>query len=126
MIYKIKRKVVGGFKRGSKIGFPTLNARLYKYDLKKISSGVWATWARINGILNLSVTFVGQAKSFPKNGNFIELHLIDFKLTNTPKFIEIIFIDKIRDAKKFKSINALQKQINSDINIAKNILNRHV
>lgn len=122
--YRIGR-VVHGEKNGEKIGFQTANLRLF--DKKPIISGVFLVFVSIldsdfpkvkyNGIANWGVrpTFEGIKQK-------LEVHIFDFNRDIYGKLLKIEFCIKIRDEKKFCSIDALKKQIEEDILIAKKIL----
>ena len=66
------------------------------------------------GVLN-----IGTRPTFGKDKeSAIELHILNFKKDIYGKDVEIIFKRKIRDEKKFPSIEALRRQIEKDISRA--------
>ena len=52
----------------------------------------------------------------------LEVHLFDFDQNIYGQRLEIEFIKKIRDERKFDNINLLKQQIHTDIDIAKDTL----
>ena len=98
--------VVKGRRFGRKIGFPTANINPHHESIPP--GGVYGVDAvlgekKYRGILNIS------------GRKIIEVHIFNFKKDIYGKDIEIIFRQKIRDEKKFKSPEALKKQIQLDI-----------
>jgi len=98
--------VVKGRRFGRKIGFPTANINPHHESIPP--GGVYGVDAvlgekKYSGILNIS------------GRKIIEVHIFNFKKDIYGKDIEIIFRQKIRDEKKFKSPEALKKQIQLDI-----------
>jgi len=98
--------VVKGRSVGREIGFPTANIDPHHEAIPP--SGVYSVDVRIDeklyhGILNIS------------RHNVIEAHIFKFKRNIYSRDIEVIFKKKIRNEKRFKSLNALQNQIRLDI-----------
>lgn len=98
--------VVKGKRLGRKIGFPTANVDPHHESIPP--SGVYSVDVALDeknyrGILNISAHKI------------IEVHIFNFKKGIYGKNIEVIFKQKIRDEKKFKSLEALKQQISLDI-----------
>ncbi|RDU63539.1 bifunctional riboflavin kinase/FAD synthetase [Helicobacter sp. MIT 14-3879] len=117
--YSIDGRVIKGQGIGSIDLFPTININADEYILPK--DGVYATQTRIGNKLYKSISFIGNRLS--TNMSFaIESHIIDKYINFKPKKIEIFFIERIRDNKKFNSFDGLKKQISIDIKKSKEIL----
>lgn len=121
--YSIKGRVIRGQGIGAKQVFPTINITQGKYLLPQ--QAVYATKTRIKGKIYDSISFLG--KRVTTDNNFaIESHILgDFEFKSSKivgKNVEIFFIEKIRDNKKFNNLSVLKKQIKSDIKKAKAIL----
>ncbi len=121
--YSIKGRVVQGQGIGRMRVFATINALVSDYVLPQ--SAVYATRTKIKGKVYDSISFIGKRLS--ADNNFaIESHILgDFALKSREilgKKIEIFFIQKIRDNAKFSDLNALKKQIATDIKKARAIL----
>ena len=87
-------------------------------------SAVYASKTRLKGKVYDSISFLGKRES--ADNNFaIESHILgDFALESLEiigRKIEIFFIEKIRDNRKFDSLPALKEQIAKDIKKAKAI-----
>ena len=67
----------------------------------------------------LSVTNIGDNPTVNSDGNItVESYILDFKKDIYGKNIVLEFIDKIRDEKKFSSLEELKQQIQKDIKTA--------
>ena len=68
----------------------------------------------------LSVTFLGHRVT--TDGSFaVETHILDEDIKNRFSLVQIKFIDKIRDNKKFNSFEELKEQIDLDLKKAKEL-----
>lgn len=110
--------VMKGRSLGKKLGFPTANINPHHEAIPP--RGVYAVIVEMhrksyNGLLNIGTrpTFGNDKKEI------LELHILNFKKDIYGKDVEIIFKRKIRDEKRFNSIEALQAQIRSDISKAR-------
>ncbi len=122
--WSVAGKVMKGKSRGHKMGFPTANLKLGDYV--QPARGVYAVYAqlfnspktRLSGVLNYGIrpTFGGARDAC------FETHLFDFKKNIYKKKIEIFFLKRLREEKKFSSELALKKQIKKDIQRAKSTL----
>ena len=113
--FMLSGTVVKGVGRGKQIGIPTANMG---FDvLRKIPCrGVYTTQIKVNNQLWNSITNVGFNPTFNNNDEtFVETHILDFDNDIYGQEIEVYFISKIRDEKKFSNVNELIKQINADI-----------
>ena len=112
-------KVEKGRQFGKKIGFPTCNIDINDYILAK--PGVYAvkvsiknSKSNIKGIANL-----GYRPTFNQHKLLLEVHLFNFTGNLYNKYLSVEFIKFIRKEKKFRNAIQLQKQIKSDLLIAK-------
>ena len=113
--YSLAGRVTNGFKVGRKIGFPTAN--IQPNDAEKIIPpiGVYAVRIRINQVLLDGMMNIGTRPTLA-NGNQIslEVNIFDFDETIYNQTIEVFFIKKIRDEKKFNGVDELIAQLNED------------
>lgn len=120
--YKIEGRVIKGQGLGSKKLYPTINIEVKNFVLPK--AGVYATLTDVNGIYEPSITFIGKRVS--TDNNFaIETYVIDRDIQCPNKRVKIIFLDRIRDNKKFSSLDDLKNQIKKDIKRALEIVKEH-
>ncbi len=123
--YNLSGTVVKGFKRGSEIGIPTANIESEK-DLVP-ALGVYAVIAEIEGKRHPGVLNIGYSPTFGDNKLTVEVHLLDFPREELyGKAIDVLFIDRIRDEMKFESPKELVKQIERDIERARELLKPHL
>lgn len=113
--FHLEGVVVKGEGRGKKIGFPTANIQVSP-DLLVPQMGVYVTRTTYEGMTFKSVTNIGHNPTF-KDGNdlHIETHLIGFDSDIYGEVLEIEFLLKIRDEKKFPTVNDLITQIRKDV-----------
>lgn len=111
--------VVKGEGRGKKIGFPTANIQVDN-DLIVPAIGVYITQTKYNGMVYNSVTNIGHNPTFKDSKQVhVETNLFDFNTEIYGENIHINFVKKIRNEKKFATVNDLVEQIKSDVLFAK-------
>ncbi len=117
--FQLEGVVVKGEGRGKKIGFPTANIQCSQ-DLIIPQNGVYVTKTHYNGMIYNSVTNIGHNPTFKDTKMVhIETNIFDFNLDIYGENIEIEFLSKIRDEKKFQTVNELIEQIRNDVDLAK-------
>lgn len=119
--YSIIGRVKQGECIGSKLGFPTANISTGE-NIHLPSHGVYITRTLVDGNMYKSITNVGT-KPTVSTGNTkvnVETYILDFNENIYDKQIEVFFVKKIRDEKKFKSEEELVQRIKEDVIIAKN------
>ena len=119
-------EIVHGDKRGRTIGFPTANMKCEeKFPLLP---GVYASSVIWQGRVYPSVTNIGKRPTFQLNEELsliplkIETHILDQTFDLYGQILEVRFHHRIRDEKKFDSIDELKNQIASDVNLAKKLM----
>ncbi|HSE83741.1 MAG TPA: bifunctional riboflavin kinase/FAD synthetase, partial [Thermodesulfobacteriota bacterium] len=120
--FSIEGKIKEGEKRGRKLGFPTANLDTDWELLPK--RGVYVTWAHLPQMKLRSITNIGFRPTFGENRLLIETHIIDFTDNLYGKPLRIEFIDRLRDERRFESVDALIAQIARDVDKAKEIFSR--
>ena len=119
--YNLSGVVVKGYRRGSEIGIPTANIEAEKELVPAL--GVYAVVADMGEIRHPGVLNIGYSPTFGDNHLTVEVHLLDFPREELyGKAINVFFIDRIRDEMKFESPKELVKQIERDIERAKELL----
>ena len=117
--YSIDGEVVRGQGLGKKELVPTLNLEVKEYQLPL--EGVYATRTLIDGQWLNSVSFLGHRVT-TDDSYAVETHILDKEIGEVEGEIELEFVDFVRINQKFDSLDALKKQIQDDIGIAKKIL----
>lgn len=117
--YSITGKVITGKQVGYTLGFPTAN--IYPEDYMVVpSNGVYITCTLVNGKLFDSITNIGVAPTVGSlKKSLVETHLINKNINIYDEIIEVYFIVRIRDEKKFINKDELVQQISKDISITK-------
>jgi riboflavin kinase/FMN adenylyltransferase len=117
----ISGKIISGQGLGKKELVPTLNLKVYDYDLPK--HGVYASRTKIGERWLNSVTFLGHRIS--TDGSFsVESYVLDKDVGIVSGVLWIEFVSFIRMNKKFDGLKALKEQIVLDIEDSKRILKR--
>lgn len=115
--YEIRGRVVRGQGRGaSLLGFPTAN--LDPEDELVPRKGVYAVAVHVDGLTFRGVTNIGINPTFGNGAQSIETHLLDYSGDLLGRTIRIVFLERLRDEKTFKSPKDLSDQITRDIQSA--------
>ena len=108
-----------GRQQGKKIGFPTCNIDIKDYVIAM--PGVYAVKVKkknskktLKAIANL-----GYRPTFNQKKILLEVHIFNFSGNLYNKYLSVEFTNFIRKEKKFKNVNQLRLQIQSDLKIAK-------
>ena len=114
--YTVDGKVIEGKKIGKQLGFPTANINVAGENKLIPFTGVYAVKVEIenkwhNGMLNIGVrpTIEEQVHNFT-----IEVHILNFNKDIYGKDIRLLFVERIRDEKKFKNSDELIDQLKRD------------
>ncbi len=112
--YCLKGVVHEGFHNGRTIGFPTLNLHLEEpYILPK--GGVYLTETEINGKRYKSITNIGTNPTVGLlHHERVESYLKGFEGNAYEERISVYFLKRIRDEKKFSSLDELRAQLEKD------------
>jgi riboflavin kinase / FMN adenylyltransferase len=113
--YSLAGQIVRGDQLGHQLGFPTAN--LDVTGLLLPPNGVYTVHAQIQGRTHRAVVNIGSRPTLqnPQPQLRVEAHLMDFKSDLYGEEMEITFVDKLREEKRFSSLAALKEQIGRDI-----------
>ncbi len=119
--YSVSGRVAHGDKRGRLLGFPTANIEMFRKNTP--IEGVYAvTMKGFDDKVYQGVANVGSRPTINGDAKVIlETHLFDFDREIYGAYVEVNFKAKIRDEKKFASLDALTAQIDDDVQKAKKI-----
>jgi riboflavin kinase/FMN adenylyltransferase len=121
--YFIDGKIVHGAHRGRTIGFPTANLCTENELLPP--HGVYATTARIGEVVYPSVTNIGTRPTVDQSGAMtVETHVFNFDRDLYGKTVRVGFVQRMRDERKFDSLDALRAQIDEDVRGARVLFGR--
>lgn len=121
--YALEGEVVSGSERGKVLGFPTAN--LYIWEEKAIPGpGVYACTAEFDDSACRAVTNIGVRPTFDEGHatQVVEAHLLDFEGDLYGKSMKLMFVERLRDERRFESPEALMDQIEKDIRRAREVL----
>jgi len=116
--------VVKGDRRGSQLGFPTANLELH--HAVRPPGGVYAAEVPLDGKLYRAVVNIGTRPTFREGGaEVIEAHLLDYPGGDLyGRSLELRFLGRVRDERKFDGPEALKSQIAADIAVARAVESR--
>jgi riboflavin kinase/FMN adenylyltransferase len=118
--YRISGVVETGAARGRQLGFPTANIRP---DPKRAlpADGVYAAIVPLDGIEHRAVANLGYRPTFKEGERLLEVHLLDVAADLYGQHLDVDFVDRLRDVKRFESIDALRAQIGRDADAARTV-----
>ena len=116
--YKMSGRVAHGDKRGRTLGYPTANIHLHRGKVPL--TGVYAI--RLYGLEDEpieGIANVGVRPTIGEGNTLLEVHLFDFNKDIYGENVQVYFLHKVRDEKKFDGLPALVAQIERDCQSAK-------
>ncbi len=119
----LKGIVVSGKRLGSTIGFPTANMGIIEgvglgvYAVRVFVSSIW-----YNGMMNVGAASHLYGGSTVDGGIVAEVNIFDFDSNIYGFELEVDIISRIRDEKKFSSLDGLKAQLQADKECAMKIL----
>ena len=117
----IEGNVEKGRQQGKKIGFPTCNIDIKDYVIAM--PGVYAVKVHLKSFDKplKAIANLGYRPTFNQRKILLEVHIFNFSGNLYNKHLSVEFIKFIRKEKKFKNVDELKKQIQSDLRVAKKI-----
>ena len=121
--FAYRGEVLHGDARGRTIGFPTANILVGEGKLQ-LPFGVYATRTRIGDVTHESVTNLGVRPTFRTSapGPVVETHVLDFSGDLYGKIIDVLFVRRLREERRFAGIDELKRQIAMDVAAAREAL----
>lgn len=121
--YSVSGQVVHGDDRGKSLGIPTANLSVWS-ERTIPKAGVYVCRALVDGEYWGAVTNIGIRPTFENLPVIprIEAHLLDFDADIYERHISLEFVSRLRDEQRFSDIQSLIKQIHTDIQRAREIL----
>lgn len=122
--YSILGTVVSGSKLARSLGYPTANINPHHEAIP--TSGVYAVKVKFMGKFYKGVMNIGTRPTFYNHGKdkepSLEVHIFDFDKRIYGTDLEVIFVKKLRDEKRFKTMESLIEQIKRDEIQARKVL----
>ncbi|HEY7495019.1 MAG TPA: bifunctional riboflavin kinase/FAD synthetase [Candidatus Tectomicrobia bacterium] len=118
--YAIEGPVVEGFHRGATLGFPTANVQPVNDIVPR--PGVYAVRVEWDGRTYPGVANVGYNPTFGNQALSVEVHLFDFAAALYGVTLRVAFVARLRDERRFASVDELVAQIAHDAQRARTLL----
>ena len=118
--YGVRGLVRRGDQRGRELGFPTANIVAPPGWL--LADGVYAGRAGWAGQSAPAVVNVGMRPTFDGRARLVEAHLLDAAPDLYGQTLTVAFLDRIREERRFPSVDALRAQIAADVVAAREVL----
>jgi riboflavin kinase/FMN adenylyltransferase len=118
--YRLSGEVVVGARRGATIGFPTANLARIATLLPAL--GVYAAVAHLDGAAIPAAVHVGPNVTFGETSVSVEAHLIGFTGDLYGRVLDVDFLDRVRDTRRFASVDDLKAQLADDVAVAGRIV----
>ncbi len=118
--YRIRGTVIHGQGRGNKLGFPTANVG--EIDTLLPGEGIYAGQAWIDGKPYPTAMSLGGNPTFNESEKKVEAFLLDYHGDLYGRPIEIDFLARLRDIKRFDSAGQLVDQMALDVEATRRIV----
>ena len=112
--YVLRGEVVVGDKRGRSIGFPTANV-MPDTDAVIPARGVYAGFVRFGEEEYAACTNVGVAPTFGRSESRVEAYILDFEGDLYGRVVDVGFVKRIREERRFSGVDELIGQIRRDV-----------
>jgi riboflavin kinase/FMN adenylyltransferase len=117
--YRIRGGVVRGAGRGRDLGFPTAN--LGGIDTLLPGEGIYAGGVRLDDGPHALALSVGPNPTFQEHALKVEAHVLDFAGDLYDRSLEVDFLARLRDIKRFAAAAELVRQMADDVGSVRRI-----
>ena len=111
--YRMAGRVRRGQQLGRKLGFPTANLALHRKVVP-----LWGVFAvRVSGpglVSHPAVVSLGTRPTINGTEPLLEVHVFDFDGDLYGKYLDVDFVQRLRDERRFESLDALVEQMHRD------------
>ncbi len=111
--YVLRGRVVSGEHRGRLLEFPTANVEAE--GVVAPGDGVYAARAAVAGRSQAAAVSIGTKPTFGPAPRAIEVHLVDGGGDFYGRRIEVAFLERLRDQRRFPDAESLRAQIAKDV-----------
>lgn len=113
--YSLNGTVVRGDGRGKSLGYPTANIAPSSPVKMVPQNGIYVGMARWRSSVSYGLISIGTRPTFVENGNrSIEVYLLGFEGDLYGESIELQFLRRLREERKFDTAEELVHQMNAD------------
>jgi len=120
--FMLSGTIVEGKSLGKQIGFPTANIKIEESYKLIPKNGSYVVKSLIDDKTVFGMMNIGTNPTVNGKKQSIEVHFFDFNKNIYNKKIQVQLLKRLRDEKKFDSIEALKTQLHLDKNISLNFL----
>lgn len=117
----VRGRVVKGDQRGRALGFPTANLAITERRLIP-ADGIYAARVKIGDTWYGGAANIGIRPTFNSGYRLVEVYVLDFDGDLYDQVIEVQFIKRLREERKFDSIDALVAQMQRDVAETRRVL----
>ena len=123
-LYQLSGKVMPGEHIGHQLGFPTANLELLCADKLIPAPGVYAVWTTTgkDQQKRAAMMNIGTRPTFEGKGQTLEVNILDFDDDLYGQRVDIQFVQRLREERRFDSPEALVAQLQEDEKRVKDIL----
>lgn len=114
----IEGEVIHGAKLGRRMGFPTANMEVSGAE---IENGVYLSSVEIDNKQYKAMSNVGVRPSVDGKCRLLETHVFDFQGDLYGCRLAVKLLRKIRDEKRFDSVEELKRQLESDFELIRSL-----
>ncbi|WP_334145015.1 bifunctional riboflavin kinase/FAD synthetase [Rhabdothermincola sp.] len=122
--HEVRGAVIDGDKRARELGFPTANIAVPS-EICLPADGIYAGWyLRPDGLARPAALSLGRRPTFYEDAesSLLEAHLLDFEGDLYGEPARVRFVERLRDERRFDSVDALVEQMDRDCQQARRIL----
>lgn len=114
--YVLKGRVMPGEHIGHKIGYPTANLEPEGTGKLIPAAGVYAVWAMLEGEQSPrpAMMNIGMRPTFDGHHQTLEVNILGFDGDLYGQMVQVTFVERLRDERKFDSPEALAAQLEQD------------
>ena len=115
--FTVMDRVIHGDRRGRTLGFPTANLAIPD-DRVMLPNGVYAAEAVYEGMCYGALANIGSNPTFPGCSRRLEVNIQGFSKDIYDRMLEVRFLGKLRDEKRFAGAEQLIRQMRRDRKVA--------
>lgn len=125
--YLLSGKIIGGYKVGRNIGFPTANVQAWERYKVIPAFGVYAVHVYLDGEKHSGMLYIGRRPTL-QNGDTVsvEVNVFSFNGDLYNKSLSAEFLEFVREDAKFSDLESLRKQLFEDKENVQEILKKYL
>ncbi len=117
----VRGRVIKGNQRGRQLGFPTANLAIAERRLIP-ADGIYAVRIKIGERWYGGAANIGVRPTFDNGARLVEVFVLDFDDDLYDQFVEVQFLKRLREERKFENVAALIEQMKQDVAQAREVL----